>query len=56
MESLAVAIETEYQISVRVICPIREKERITCGWRYCSPWRRRTGTGTSEIKECKKAL
>lgn len=26
MESLAVAIETEYQISVRVICPIREKK------------------------------
>lgn len=30
------------------------EERITCGWRYCSPWRRRTGTGTSEIKECKR--
>ena len=26
IESLAVAIETEYQISVRVICPIREKK------------------------------
>lgn len=26
MESLAVAIEMEYQISVRVICPIREKK------------------------------
>ena len=26
MESLAVAIETEYQIFVRVICPIREKK------------------------------
>lgn len=26
MESLAVAIETEYQISVRVICPLREKK------------------------------
>lgn len=26
MESLAVAIETEYQISVRVICPIRRRK------------------------------
>ncbi len=30
------------------------KERITCGWRYCSLWRRRTGAGTSEFKECKR--
>ena len=26
MESLAAVIETEYQISVRVICPLREKK------------------------------
>ena len=30
------------------------EERITCGWRYCSLWRRRTGTGTSGIKEYKR--
>ncbi len=54
MESLAVAIETEYQIICKSNLSDKGDERITCGWRYCSPWRRRTGTGTSEIKECKR--